>query len=388
MLQGPLASLLLRGLGAEVIRVEPFGGSVERTLSGRGQWVNGRSVLDLVVNRGKRSIALDLKHPRAREIVDPLLESTDVVIHNFRPGAMERLGLGFTDVHEQFPHIVYGGASGYGEDGPYRDRPGQDLLVQALTGMMGINGRHDDPPVPLGSTMVDVHSGTLLALAVCAALERRRETGAGTKVEVDLLAAAIHLQFEPVHYALNSDEPLTRSHQGLADPYHHAPYGVYPTANDYLAISTNDMQALVNCLTQVKAIDISIDTMSPRTFAARDEIYLEIAAVTRLRPSDEWMAIFRPAGVWAEPVCPPGTAVRDDPQVQHRGLIETIGGQAPVQALRIPVETAAAPPASYGPSPRIGGDSRDILGELGFTADEIKSLVEAHVVGVHAQESE
>jgi crotonobetainyl-CoA:carnitine CoA-transferase CaiB-like acyl-CoA transferase len=386
MLQGPLASLLLRGMGADVIKIEPLTGSVERNLTGRGQWIEGRSVLDLVVNRGKRSLAINLKHESAREILNRLLATADILTHNFRPGVMERLGLGYEELHERFPRLVYGAASGYGEGGPYVDRPGQDLLVQAMTGMMDLNGRRDDPPTPLGSTMIDVHSGTLLALSVCAGLLKRERTGEGTKVGVDLLASGLHLQFEPFHYALNSDQPMERPRTGLADPYHHAPYGVYPATDGHVAISTNDMSALVDSLSSVGTIDVPLDMRSPETFAARDEIYPKIAAVTGKRSVAELMTLFREKKVWAEPVRAAGKEIADNEQVAWRGLVEEIGGEAKVRSLRIPVETFETGPAAYSPTPRIGQDSDDILMELGFSKGEITQFTEAGVIGAASEE--
>lgn len=381
MLQGPLASLLLSELGAEVIKIEPLDGSVERKLTGRGQWINGRTVLDLVVNRGKRSLSINLKDPRARDVIDRLLAKSDILIHNFRPGVMERLGFGYEELSQRFPQLIYGAASGYGEDGPYRERPGQDLLIQALTGMMYLNGRRDDPPTAFGSTVVDVHSGTLLALGVCAALANQRITGKGTKIAVDLMAAALHLQFEPANYALNADGPMERGEGNLADPYHHAPYGVYATTDGHLAISTNDMGKLVECLAVEERIDVPLDMVSAETFAQRNVTRQKIANVMSRRSSEDWLSIFRPAGVWAELVRPAGAAFRDDPQVRHRGMVMTVPGSSPVDTLRIPIGLESQKTLRDAPWP--GENSLEMLAELGFSAAEIESLAADRIVGTH-----
>jgi crotonobetainyl-CoA:carnitine CoA-transferase CaiB-like acyl-CoA transferase len=380
MLQGPLASLMLCSLGADVIKVEPLTGSLERRWTGRGQWKGGRSVLDLIVNRGKQSLALDLKHPRARDVLDRLLQSSDAVTHNYRPGVMERLGLGFDDLSRRFPQLVYGAASGYGEGGPYNDLPGQDLLVQAMTGMMYLNGRESDPPIPLGSTMIDVHSGTLLALAIVSGLVHRQKSGRGTKVGVDLLASAIHLMFEPAQYVLNSDEPLVRGERGLADPYHHAPYGVYPTADGHIAISSSDMAKLTECLGSPEEVDLPLDVSSKETFAQRNTIYATIAAVTERRSTAYWLSLFKPAGIWAEEVRRP-ERLRDDDEVKHRGLVETVPGAAPVDVFRVPVQVSGKSPSNVQPAPPIGGNSRQILACLGYSVTEIAELISQGVVG-------
>jgi len=375
MLQGPLASLLLSELGADVIKIEPLGGSIERGLTGRGQWINGRSVLDLTVNRGKRSLAIDLKNARAKEIVHSLVGTSDILIHNFRPGVMERLGFGYEELAEKFPHIIYGAASGYGEEGPYVTRPGQDLLIQAMSGFMYLQGRRKDPPVPLGSALIDVHSGTLLALGCLAALLNQRATSKGRKIGVDLLASAFHLQFEPCAYSLNGDRPLERGEANLADTYHHAPYGVYETRDGYLAISTNDMGKLVDCLAVEEHIDVPLDMASAGTFAQREDIRRKIADVLVRRSSQDWMERFLPAGVWAEPVMPAGEALKTNPQVTHRGLITDIGGQSPLKALDIPIafdrkrELSALPDAPWP-----GENVTEILAELGIAETEIDRL--------------
>ncbi|KLK94295.1 hypothetical protein AA309_04415 [Microvirga vignae] len=383
MLQGPLASLLLSELGADVIKIEPLDGSVERKLTGRGQWVNGRTVLDLTVNRGKRSLAINLKDPRAKEIIHKLLETTDILTHNFRPGVMERLGFGYDELAPRFPKLVYGAASGYGEDGPYRHRPGQDLLVQAMSGFMYLQGRREDPPVPLGCALIDVHSGTLLALGCCAALIQQRATGKGQKIAVDLLASAFHLQFEPAAYSLNSNAPMIRGDGNLADPYHHAPYGVYATTDGYLAISTNDMGKLAACLASVERIDVPLDMASEETFALRNETRAKIARVIARKSCAEWMEIFAPAGVWAEPVRAAGPGFRDDPQVVHRGLVVNVPGPSPVDVLRIPITTETSTLSGPGDdAPFPGENSADILAELGFATADIRAFQNEGVVGV------
>lgn len=382
MLQGPLASLLLSELGADVIKIEPLTGSVERGLTGRGQWVNGRSVLDLTVNRGKRSLAINLKDPRAKAIIGELVAGADILIHNFRPGVMERLGFGYEELSSDHPHIIYGAASGFGEDGPYLPRPGQDLLVQAMSGFMYLQGRREDPPVPLGCALIDVHSGTLLALGCVSALVSRMATGRGQKIGVDLLAAAFHLQFEPSAYALNSDEPLVRGDGNVADTYHHAPYGVYATKDGYLAISTNDMGKLRDCLAAEEAVDVPVDMAAAETFARRNEIRLALARVIERRTSEDWLSLFRPAGVWAEPVMPAGEALKTDPQVRHRGMVETIPGSSPIRALRIPLTLAGDREEPVRDAPRPGQHAREILAELGIKSADIDRLVAEGMIGV------
>src|SRR5215470_19072122 len=194
-LLGPSSVQFLADLGADVIKIEPPGGALwERHWSGCNVFLNGVSAFFLLAHRNQRSLTVDLKHPEGLAIARRLVEGADVLVQNFRPGVMERLGLGWEAARALNPRLVYVSASGYGESSPYRDRPGQDLLLQALSGLASISGRAGQPPTPVGTAVVDQHGATLLAMGVLAALLERARTGQGVHVEVSMLRAASDLQ--------------------------------------------------------------------------------------------------------------------------------------------------------------------------------------------------
>ena len=180
MLMGPAAAQHLADLGADVIGVEPTAGAFQRNWAVGNLFVDGQSINHITVARNKRSLALDLKSEAGKEIARRLVQASDVVMENFRPGSMERLGLGYEDCRRLNPRVIYASATGYGRDGPYSDRPGQDLLVQALSGLAASTGDADGPPVPVGPTVVDHHGAALLALGILAAVIGRGETGGST----------------------------------------------------------------------------------------------------------------------------------------------------------------------------------------------------------------
>jgi crotonobetainyl-CoA:carnitine CoA-transferase CaiB-like acyl-CoA transferase len=195
-LQGPACSQYLADMGADVVKVEPLKGAFERHWSGGRSYVNGVSAFSLAVNRNKRSIALDLKSPEGLEIARDLARRADVVVENYRPGVLDRLGLGYRDIKAINPAVIYASASGLGPTGPAASRPGQDLLMQARSGLIAATGGGEDGPSVVGAAVVDQHGGALLAMGILGAFVRRLQTGKGTRIESSLFAAAIDLQVE------------------------------------------------------------------------------------------------------------------------------------------------------------------------------------------------
>src|SRR5919112_37920 len=243
-LQGPSAVQILADLGADVVKIEPPKGAWERHWSGAEAYLNGVSVFFLLSGRNQRSLGVDLRSERGKEIVWRLIRDSDVIVENYRPGAMERLGFGHEKVSEEKPDLVYCSLSGYGTDGPYRDRAGQDLLSQAMSGLATINGRKSDPPTLVGSAIVDQHAAVLGALGVLAALYERRDTGKGKRVDSNLLNSALDLQIEPFNYFLNGRHLYERSETGISSRFHPAPYGVFETADGYICMSLTPLDKM------------------------------------------------------------------------------------------------------------------------------------------------
>ncbi len=214
---GPMGAQTLADLGADVIAVEPVGGCWQRHWGGADTtMVDGQSVLFLAVDRGKRSIAINLKAPEGVELARRLIAGSDVLVTNYRPGVLEKFGLGYDNLKDSNPKLIYAAASGYGADGPYVNRPGQDLLVQAMSGLATITGTEETGPRPVGVSAVDHHGAALLALGVVGALFRRSRTGRGGRVDVSLLASALDLQAESLVGYLNGPP---RQGNGSAQEY-------------------------------------------------------------------------------------------------------------------------------------------------------------------------
>src|ERR1700738_2851300 len=245
-LLGPMGIQALADLGADVIAVEPTDGAWQRHWSSGDIWHDGQGMLHICSNRNKRSVALDLKMPKGKEIALKLIASADVVAENFRPGVMDKLGWGSAARRRHKPALIYASASGYGPDGPYAQRPGQDLLAQALFGLMAITGQPETGPRPGGVSVVCPHGAALFAMGILAALVRRERTGKGCRVDASLLQAALDLQAESLTAWLNAPKrPASESaRRHLGGWYYPAPYGIYATRDGHMAISLSSLQAL------------------------------------------------------------------------------------------------------------------------------------------------
>jgi crotonobetainyl-CoA:carnitine CoA-transferase CaiB-like acyl-CoA transferase len=377
-LLGPSGVQFLADLGADVIKVEPPGGTLwERNWSGANHFLNGVSVFYLAAHRNQRSLTLDLKHPDGRETARRLVERADVLVQNFRPGVMTRLGLDWEQARAINPRLIYVSASGYGETNPYRDRPGQDLLIQALSGMASISGRGGQPPVAVGTAVIDQHGASLLAMGVLAALLERARTGEGVHLEVSMLRAALDLQMEVASYALNG-APLEKTPTPLASTFHPPPYGLYETSDGYLALSMSPLSALRDAL--------DLPELEPYTherwpFEAREVVACLLEPVIRTRTTAGWIEHLVPRGVWAAPVLTlPETF--EDPAVQASGAIEEI--EHPVagrlRLLRFPIEMSSGRATIRRPPPMPGEHNDEILRECGFTDEAIRRLRDERVV--------
>jgi len=375
-LQGPSASQLLADLGAEVIKVEPPTGAFERSWSGPDAYLNGTSIFFLLGNRNQQSIAIDLKAPRARRVLTDLLASADVLIESFRPGAMDRLGLGYDDVAAINPRLIYCSLSGYGSDGPYVDRPGQDVLLQAVSGLSAATGRGGLPPTPVGASIVDQHGATLGALGILAALHGRERTGRGMKVESNLLNAALDLQIEPLAYYLNGFRG-ERSESGISSRYYKAPYGVFATADGFICLSLNSLATLEKLFQDPWFGEVS----EADSYARREEVNGRINEHFRQLPNSEWFARCDDAKVWYAPVNGYEEVIVD-PQVLHNESILAFEHPAAghVEVLAHPIKYDGKRPGARSVPPELGGSTRSVLGSLGYADQEIDDLLAEGVV--------
>lgn len=361
-LAGPVAALRLSDLGAEVIKIErPVGGDLCRSMVVNNQRLDGDSLVFHTFNRGKKSVAADLKDQGELTMVRKLIASADVMIHNFRPGVMDRIGLGYEDVNTINPRIVYGAVSGYGTTGPWRDKPGQDLLIQALSGISWLNGDADDGPVPIGFAMLDVATAANLVQGILACLVRRVATGRGGLVEVDLLSSAIDMSFEQFTCFLNDGQVQPRRHEiGNANPYQPAPYGVYRTSDSHLAFAMTPLSRVAEVL---KTPEIE-EFHQGEAFSRLNEIKSIVASVISTGTTDHWLAVLEGAGIWCAPVLDWRNFVETDGFAALEAIqtIRTSGGSM-ARTTRLPIRIDGNTMRSELAAPRLGEDTADIFGE-------------------------
>jgi crotonobetainyl-CoA:carnitine CoA-transferase CaiB-like acyl-CoA transferase len=373
-LLGPSGVQFLADLGADVVKIEPPGGRLwERNWSGADVFKNGVSVFFLLAHRNQRSLTLDLKHPEGRAVARRLVERADVVVQDFRPGVMARHGLDWETTKSLNPRLIYVSASGYGESSPYRDRPGQDLLMQGVSGLASISGRADQPPTAVGTAVIDQHGATLLALGVLGALLERHRTGQGAHVEVSMLRAALDLQIESATYFLNGAR-LDKTPTPLASTFHPPPYGIYPTCDGHLILSMSPLAQLADALELPALREVARPGWN---FESRETVARMLEPVIRTRTTAEWIERLVPKGVWAAAVND-YAATFADPAVQAADAVEEIRHPiaGPVKLLRFPLEFSSGRAGVRRLPPACGEHTDEILKQLGYDSAAIARLRE------------
>lgn len=381
LLQGPFCTQLLGDMGADVIKVErPGSGDLFRSLTFRNKWVGGtESPNFLAWNRNKRSLALNLKSDSAKDAVFRLAKKADVVIHNFRPGVMERLGYGYDDFRAVNERIVYCSGSGYGDDGPYVTRPGQDMLIQGLTGLMAATGNADGPPVPVGAGFSDQIGAMNMVYGILSALLWRERSGEGQHVKVDLLSGMLAHQGQEMLMAMNFDEDFERPRSGIGHPGMDAPFGVYPTKDGWVTIAMSPFKTLVETLGEPGLLEYD----DPKTlFDRRDEIWEKVAEVTRRFGTAELIEKMLAADIWCGEVRTHLEAA-GDPQVRHMGCIADYEHPkaGKVKVVGPAVKMGRTPATVERHAPLVGEHTREVLLEHGYTDDEVDALVAEGAVG-------
>jgi crotonobetainyl-CoA:carnitine CoA-transferase CaiB-like acyl-CoA transferase len=365
--QGPVATQMLADLGAEILKIERPGGEWMRHFSMANEYRDGESLQFQAFNRNKRSVELDIKDDAHRAVLYDLCEEADVVLENFRPGVMDRLGFGYEELSERNPGLIYASASGFGSSGPYVDRPGQDLIIQGMGGLMSITGDRDDLPTPQGVAIADLHSATYLAFGILAALHYRDRTGEGQRIEGDLLSATVDLQLQELSTYANTGAALDRGEHGLGNLYHPAPYGVYETADGHIVLSL----VLPSELGEILGIDEIADVSTwEEAYERRDEIMAHIGDVLETDTTDAWMEQLIEHDVWCGPV-KDLPEVLEDPQVRDNEMIKTIDhptlGELTVTGM--PLRLSETPPSIRRHPPLAGEHTAEVLEELGYPAD-------------------
>lgn len=296
-LSGPSAGLRLADLGARVIKIErPGTGDICRQLYVSDTRIEGESTIFHAINRNKQSYSADLKKKEDLEKVKRLLRKADVVLHNFRPDVMARIGLDYAIVRSIKPDIIYGEVSGYGNEGPWKDLPGQDLLVQALSGLTWLSNDCNARPTPMGVSVVDILAGTYLAQGILAALYRRGVNGSGGLVQVSMMEAVLDFQFEVLTCHYNDGRQLPqRSRVSNGNAYIPAPYGIYKTREGYLSLAMGEIPKLARLL---GCPPLETFTDKADWFDRRDEIKTILAEHLLTRTAADWLSILQPADIW------------------------------------------------------------------------------------------
>jgi CoA:oxalate CoA-transferase len=364
-LAGPLCALRLADLGARVIKIErPDGGDLCRQLYINDLRLDDDSMLFHTINRNKESFAANLKSPVELARIRQLVARADVMITNFRPGVMKRLGLGYDDARTINPRLVYGTITGYGNEGPWVDKPGQDLLAQSLSGLLHLTGNQADAPTPMGLAVADMFAGHALCQGILALLVARGRTGQGGLVETSLLEALLDFQFEVLTTHLNDGgkRPI-RSEVGNAHAYLGAPYGVYRTSDGWLSLAMVPLATLGPLVGLPHLANVS----RADTFAQRDAIKREIAKVIETKPTKAWLAILEPADVWcAEVLDWPGLLESEAFKVLQMTQTVGRGTGSTHTALRAPLRLDGTPAFSPRGSPAIGEHTQSICKEFGL----------------------
>ena len=355
-LSGPLCGLKLADLGARVIKVErPGVGDLCRHLYLSDTEIGGDNSLFHAINRNKESITADLRNADdCRRLVE-LLKTADVMIQNFRPGVIERRGFGYDDVKAINPRIIYGSISGYGEDGPWKDLPGQDLLAQSRSGLLWLTGSAADPPVPMGLAVADMMAGNALAQGILAALVGRGIHGRGARIDTSLFEVMLDFQFEVLTTHLNDGGRVPeRSAVNGAHAYLGAPYGVYETSDGFLALAMTPSLRKLAELLEVEGLEDYYDDPGA-LLTRRDRIKQAMADRIRSRTTSEWLAVLQPADIWCSEVLDWPT-MRESEAYKLLDFEQTIerGGDIALTALRSPLRVDGATLKSGRAAPSLG----------------------------------
>ncbi|MCC9078980.1 CoA transferase [Litorilinea aerophila] len=384
VLAGPYATMLLGDLGARVIKVEHPSRGDDTRHWGPPFTENGESAYFFCANRNKEGITLNLKHPRGQAILRQLAQRADVLVGNFRVGTMERLGLGYQELRRENPGLIYCAITGYGQTGPYRDRPGYDTVIEAQGGIMSITGPpgEEGEPYKVGVAIVDVTSGLHAAIAILAALHHRSRTGEGQFIDIALMDTQVSWLINVASAYLVSGQAPQR--YGNAHPSI-VPYQTVPTADGWLMLAVgNDRQFARLCAVlghQEWASDARFAT-NPARVAHRDELIPLLEQCFRTRRAAEWTELLLAADIPCSPVNDIPTALAD-PQVQAREMVQVV--EHPVTGsipLLGPVPKMSVTPATIsGPPPLLGEHTDPVLSELlGYGPDELSLLRQQGVI--------
>jgi CoA:oxalate CoA-transferase len=364
VLAGPYCTMVLADLGARVIKIEtPGSGDDSRRY---GPFVNGKSAYFMAMNRGKESIALDLKAPADREIFERLLERGDVLVENFRPGAMERLGYGWETLHARYPRLIYAAASGFGHSGPYAPKPAYDMVVQGMGGIMSITGQPGGPPTRVGASIGDITAGLFAGIGIASALHHRHASGKGMKIDVAMLDCQVAILENAISRYFTSGrspQPLGARHASIA------PFAAFATADRHIIVAAGTDALFRKLCAALERAELADDArfVSNDLRSENVEVLTEILeSVLTTRSSGDWLARLEAAGVPCGPINDIAGIVAD-PQVRARNMIVAIDDPdaGPLKLAGNPIKMSEfSDPTSRPPAPALDEDRAAILRSL------------------------
>lgn len=375
---GPFAAQRLGDLGADVIKVEPVSGEWQRHVAAGGAGGNRVNVSFLSLNRNKRSLAVDLKSPEGKEVLLDLVKTADIFLQNYRPGVAKRLGVDYDTLSRINPRLVYVSISGYGEDGPYIDRPGQDLVLQGMSGAMLSAGREGEAPTAAGQYLVDAITAYNAFEGALAALFHRERTGEGQLVQVNMLDAITTIQMQELSVFTIGQKPQKRSAEPHAHIYIRAPYGAFATSDGFIIVAFPKLKTLGEVIGEESflTMDDEVDT-----WTRRDEIFAKTREKLKTKSSEEWLARLRAADIWCGPVYGYADLV-EDAQIRHNGTFVEYDHptEGRVKTPGFPIRFSKTPSTVDRGAPVVGQHTREILKDAGYDEARIAALEAAGAI--------
>lgn len=373
--QGPWATQMLGDMGANIIKIEPVTGDWMRHYSYGNLYPKGESISFVSFNRNKRSIALNLKEEKDKKVAKDIILKADILLENFRPGVMDRLGFGYEEIKKINTRLVYCSSSGYGATGPYLKRAGQDLLAQSIAGGAALNGKKGDIPIVTAVGQADLLTSLFIVQSVLAAIYSRLQTGKGQKIEANLLSSVVGFHIQEITAFLHKGSNPERSESGIPNPWLGAPYGIYNTKNGYVSIGMNSVRKIAQVIGLKKYDSEKFD--SNNIIENRDQIRFDFDKVFQSKTTDDWLKILLEHDVWCSQVNSFKEMV-EDPQIIHNEMIleydhPTVGK---VRTTGFPVSFSETPQKIYKPAPLLNEHAAEILKEFcGYSDNEIKEFI-------------